>query len=69
MDSNDENSAVGLKPQSIPLKLSKVYDPEKHCIRCLEGGSAFNPLLKLSSNENGRSKIIQVTYIVFVYSR
>ena len=52
--------AGGSKPSgSISLKLSKeaAYDPEKHCIFCLEASST---LFKLSGSDNGRTKIVQV---------
>ena len=50
-------------PKTIDLKLyvgEKAYDSAKHCIFCLEEGNSFNPLLKLSSSENGRTKIHEV---------
>ena len=56
----DDSGVGGSKPSgSIALKLSKesAYDPEKHCIFCLDASTGF---FKLSSSDNGRTKVLQV---------
>ena len=58
--SGRDSGAGGSQPTgSISLKISKesAYDPEKHCIFCLDGSSTLS---KLSGSDNGRTKVLQV---------
>jgi hypothetical protein len=68
-DDSEAGASHSLGSISLHVGCEVTYDPEKHCILCLEAGSTFNPLNKLTTSENGRSKIVKVTVNSFALSR
>ena len=57
----DRPTGSNLNP--IELKITphcKLYNPNKHCVFCLEEEHKLNPTKKLSSTDNGRTKVKEV---------